>query len=125
MEVSIVSVFFRKVPLGSKPGAELGRKRKAESPPPPPPPPPQGFDPLPTQSVPLCKILRYPYLVTDLKSSQKSPLAPKYTNFEVGAGAENTRFLVKIPKSAKKRFFGLFFQKFACGALNLVKMGFL
>ena len=45
-------------------------------------PPSQGFDPLPTQRVPLCTILRHPYLMTDHKTFLKVPLAPIYTNFE-------------------------------------------
>ena len=63
-------------------------------------PPPQGFDPLPTQRVPLCTILRYPYLLTDPKNFLKAPLAPIYTNFEGGARAEKTQFFGRhFPKS--------------------------
>ena len=77
-----------------------------------PPPPTQGFDPLPTQRVPLCTILRYPYLVTNRKIFLKAPLAPIYTNFEGGARAKKQRvFLVKIlQKVPKNAFFGLFFN---------------
>ena len=44
--------------------------------------PPQGFDPLPTQRLPLCTIFRYPYLVMDPKFFLKAPSAQIYTNFE-------------------------------------------
>ena len=45
--------------------------------------PSQGFDPLLTHRVPLCTILRHPFLVTDPKNFLKAPSAPVYTNFEV------------------------------------------
>ena len=73
---------------------------------------PQGFDPLPTQRVPLCAILRYPYLLTDHTNVLRAPLAPVYTNFE-GRGdfcvAKKTQFFGRnFPKSALKRLFWLF-----------------
>ena len=82
--------------------------------------PPQGFDPLPTQRVPLCTILKYPYLVTEPKIFLKAPLTPICTNFEGEARAEKRVFLVKIfQKLPKNAFFGLFFfQNFACGVEN-------
>ena len=52
---------------------------------------PQGFDPLPTQKVPLCTVLRYPFLTTDPKIFLRAPLAPKSTNFERGARAKKKR----------------------------------
>ena len=52
----------------------------------------QGFDPLPTQRVPLCTILRYPFLVMDPKIFLKAPLEALYTNFEEGVRAEKTLF---------------------------------
>ena len=60
----------------------------------------QGFDPLPTQRVPLCTILRYPFLLTDPKSFLKAPLAPIYTNFE--RGALFLAFLSKVCLRRKK-----------------------
>ena len=42
----------------------------------------QGFEPLPTQRVPLCTILRYPFLLTHPKIFLKAPLASIYTIFE-------------------------------------------
>ena len=72
---------------------------------------PQGFNPLPTQMVPLCIILRYPYLVMDPKIFLKAPLAPLYTNFE--GGAEKVRFFVKyFHKVPRNAFFSFFFSKF-------------
>ena len=54
-----------------------------------------------------------------------APLAPKYTNFEGGTRADETRFFDHIfPKSALKRLFsGLFFLYLACGAEILAKTG--
>ena len=63
-------------------------------------PPPQDFDPLPTQRVPLFTIFRYSFVVID-------HLAPIYTFLREG----ETPFLACF-----------FFQNFACGADNLVKM---
>ena len=71
---------------GLAPGADLGEGRGgwfADA------PLPQGFDPLPTQRVPLCTILRYPNLVTDPKNFLKAPV---YTYFEGGARAKKTHF---------------------------------
>ena len=45
------------------------------------PPSPQGFELLPTQRVPLCTILRYPFLMTNPKIFLKAHWAPIYTNF--------------------------------------------
>ena len=74
--------------------------------------PPQGFDPLPTQRVPLCTILRYPYLVTDPKKFLKAPLAQIHTIFWGGARAKKTRFLCQsFPKSAQKLLFLPVFSK--------------
>ena len=63
------------------------------------PPPPQEFDPLPTQRLPLCGILRYSFLVTHPKTFLKAPSVPRYTNFEWGAAR------------GKKAIFGQNFQK--------------
>ena len=71
-----------------------------------PPPHPQGFDPLPTQRVPRCTILRSRthFRRTDPKTFIKAPLAPKYNNFAKVARAEKTRFFDRnFPKSAYKR----------------------
>ena len=57
----------------------------------------QGFDPLSIQRVPLCIVLRYPFLVMDHKNFSKG--ANIYINFEGGARAE------------KAQFFGEKFQK--------------
>ena len=81
-------------------------------------PPLQGFDPLPTQRVPLCTILRYPFWETDPKIFLKAPLAPIYTNFQGGARAQKTRFfrqnfpMRKCRQNFSKNFlFGLVFSK--------------
>ena len=81
-------------------------------------PTPQGFDPLPTQRVPLWTILSNPFLVTNSNIFLKAPMAPIYTNFKGGRVAEKTHILQKVLKNA---FFGPFFQKFACGAEILAK----
>ena len=61
---------------------------------------PEGFDPLPTQRVPLCTILRYPFLVTDPKNFLRTPLAPIYFNFEWGTRAKKKAlFLVTFKKN--------------------------
>ena len=79
-----------------------------------PPPPPQGFDPLPTQRVPICTILRYPFLVMDLKNFLKAPLASMYTNFEEGSARrkQNAIFWSKFPKKCLKTLFLACFSKF-------------
>ena len=74
---------------------------------------PQGFDPLPTQRVPLCTVLRYPFLVADPKTFLKAP-----TSFEGGVRAEKTQFFwSKFFKQCLKTPFlaCIFFQNFACG----------
>ena len=43
---------------------------------------PHGFDPLPTQRVPLCTILKFPFLVTHSKNFLKAPLVPIYINLK-------------------------------------------
>ena len=58
----------------------------------------------------------------------RAHLAPKYNSFEEGeARAEKTQFLFwsKFSKKCLKTHFLAFFQKFFCGADNLLKMGFL
>ena len=62
---------------------------------------------------------------TDPKIFLKAPLAPIYTNFEGERAPKKTRFFCQnFSKSAQKRlFWQFFFQKFACGAENLAKMG--
>ena len=74
--------------------------------------PPQGFDPLPTQRVPLCTMLRYPYSVTDPKKFLKAPSATIYTKFEGGGGGAPKKrdFFVKIFQ--KMPFCHVFFSKF-------------
>ena len=58
-----------------------------------PPPPSQGFEPLPTEMVPLCTILGYSYLVTDPKNFLRAPKGR--------VRAEKTRFFNQsFPKSA-------------------------
>ena len=59
------------------------------------PPPPEGFDTVPTQRVPLCTILRNPFLVTGPKNVLKVPLSRIYTYFEGGARGEKTPNLAK------------------------------
>ena len=69
-----------------------------------------GFDPLPTQRVPLYIILRYLFLVTYPKTFSKGAFEAKiYTTI--------------FQKKPINVFFGLFFQNFACGAENLAKTG--
>ena len=71
----------------------------------------EGFDPLPTQRVSLCTILRYPYLVTDLKIFLKVLSAPIYTDFERGARAKKTRFFGQnCPKKPKNAFWPVFIK---------------
>ena len=61
---------------------------------------------------------------TDPKIFVKAPLVPIYTNFEGEPAPKKTRFFCQnFSKSAQKRLFWLFFQKFACGAENLAKIG--
>ena len=61
-----------------------------------------GFDPLPTQRIPHCTILKYSILVTDPKKFQKAPLAPIYNNFKRGARAKKNLifFCQNFPKIA-------------------------
>ena len=60
---------------------------------------------------------------TDPKIFLKAPLAPIYTNFEGERAPKKTRFFCQnLSKSAQKRLFWLFFQKFACGAENFAKI---
>ena len=56
----------------------------------------QGFDPLPFQRVPLCTILKSPFLAMDSKNFLKAPSVPIYANFEKGVRAEKKQVLVKI-----------------------------
>ena len=87
----------------NKSGADLGGGEA---------PPPQGFDPLPTQRVPLRTILRYPFLMMDPKMFLKAPWAPMYTNFEGGARAEKTQFFGQkfSKKCLKTPFLACFFK---------------
>ena len=70
---------------------------------------------------PLCTILSF---FTDPKTFLKAPSAPEYTNMRAKIQPKKRNFLVtifkKVPMNA---FFCFFFQKFACGAENMVKMG--
>ena len=85
-------------------GADLGGGRGADA------PPPQGFDTLPTQ--------RVPPLILFQKSIFGRP------TLWGGASAKKTQFFCQnFSKSAQKRLFWLFFQKFACGAENFSKKG--
>ena len=69
--------------------------------------PPHGFDPLPTQWVPLCTILRYPFLANVPKSF---PLAPIF--LRVKHAPKKRDFLVNIfQKPLKKPFWQVFFSK--------------
>ena len=65
-----------------------------------------------TEAIPLCIILKYPYLVTDTKSFLKAPSAPMFSKFERGARAKkNAIFWSKFSKMFPKNaiFFCLFF----------------
>ena len=53
-----------------------------------------------TQRVPLCTILRNPYLVEDPKNFLKTPSAPIYSNFEGGARQKTRFFGQHFPKNA-------------------------
>ena len=58
---------------------------------------------------------------TDPKIFLKAPI---YTNYEGERAPQKTRFFCQnFSKIAQKRLFWLFFQKFACGAENLAKVG--
>ena len=66
----------------------------------------QGFDPLPTQRVPLWYFLRNPFSVTDPKIFLKAPFAPIYTNFEGERAPKKTRFFLwKFSKKCTKTAF--------------------
>ena len=72
---------------------------------------PHGFDPLPTQTVPLCTTMRYLFLAIDPRNFQKALLAPVYTNFEGEHAPKKTAFLVKIfQKVPKTPFLACFFK---------------
>ena len=45
-------------------------------------------------------------------------MAPIYTNFEGERAPKYRDFFVNFSKKSLKRLFGLFFQKFDCGAEN-------
>ena len=87
--------------------------------------PPVGFDPLPTQRVPLWYFLRNPFWPTDPKTFLNAPSPPIYTNFEWGPRAEkNAIFRSKVfKKCLKTPFLACFFLNFACCAKNLAKIG--
>ena len=55
----------------------------------------QGFDPLPTQRVPLCTLMLYRFLMKDPKTLLKVP-SPIYTKFEGERAPKKRNFLVKI-----------------------------
>ena len=64
------------------------------------------------------------FWLTDPKIFLKAPSAPIYTNFEGERAPKKTQFFCQnFSKSAQKRLFWLFFQKFACGAENFAKIG--
>ena len=72
---------------------------------------PHGFDPLPTQTVPLCTTMRYLFLAIDPRNFQKALLAPVYTNFEGEHAPKKTAFLVKsFQKVPKTPFLACFFK---------------
>ena len=79
---------------------------------------PQGFDPLPTQRVPLLNYFEISILVTEPKIFLKVPLAPIYTYLKGAARAEKARFL-------GQNFPTIFWPVFAYGAKNLTKTVFL
>ena len=67
---------------------------------------PQGFDPLPTQRVPLWYFLRNSFWPTDPIIFLKAPLAPIYTNYEGERAPKKnacfflSKFFKKCPKTA-------------------------
>ena len=76
--------------------------------------------PLPSQRVPFCTILRYPFLADWPEKFFKEPI---YINFEGGEGqvwAKKMQFFGQIlPKIAQKcLFWPVFFSKFAFRAEN-------
>ena len=83
----------------------------------------QAFDPQPTQMVPLCTILRYPFLGTDPKFFLQASSAPIYTNFEGEVRAKKRAFLVKIFQKCLKTPFWPVFKKFDCDAKKLAEAG--
>ena len=71
------------------------------------------------QGLTLCTILRYPFLAGRPFNFSKAPI---YIIFKAGACAKKKHyFFLKIFQKVPKNVF--FFQKLACGAENLVKMG--
>ena len=88
------------------------------------PPPPQGFELCQPKGSPFDTFSEIHFWPTDPKIFLKAPLAPIYTNFE-GERAPKKRdfFCQNFSKIAQKRLFWLFFQKSACGAENIAKVG--
>ena len=89
-------------------------------------PPSSGFrPPADPKGLPFDTFSEIHFWPTDPKIFLKAPLAPIYTNFEGERAPKKKRiflsnFFKNCPKTA---FFTLFFQKLACGAENLAKVG--
>ena len=88
-------------------------------------PPPSGIrPPADPKGPPFDTFSEIHFWPTDSKIFLKAPLAPIYTNFEGERAPKKTLFFCQnFSKSAQKRLFWLFFQKFACGAQNFSKIG--
>ena len=88
-------------------------------------PPPSGIQPpADPKGPPFDTFSEIHFCPTDPKIFLKAPLAPIYSNFEGERAPKKTRFFCQnFSKSAQKRLFLLFFQKFACGAEHLAKIG--
>ena len=89
------------------------------------PPPPSGIrPPADPKGPPFDTFSEIHFWPTDPKIFLKAHLAPIYTNFEEERAPKKTRFFCQnFSKSAQKWLFLLFFQKFACGAEILAKIG--
>ena len=90
-----------------------------------PPPPPSGIrPPADPKGPPFDTFSEIHFWPTDPKLFLRAPWAPIYTNFEGERAKKNAIFLSKFfKKCPKTAFFDCFFQKFACGAENLAKIG--
>ena len=88
------------------------------------PPPPSGIrPPADPKGPPFDTFSEIHFWPTDPKIFLKAPLAPIYTNFEGERAPKNAIFLSKFFKKCPKTAFLTVFQKFACGADNLAKIG--
>ena len=105
-------------------GGFRGRRGGGGRPPSPPPPPSGIRPPADPKGPPFDTFSQIHFWPTDPKIFLKASLAPIYTNFEGERAPKKTQFFCQnFSKIVQKRTFWLFFQKFACGAENLAKVG--